>query len=279
MKNKLIMSIVGIAIGVILVGSILAPVIEDATDHTVTYDNRLGAVSYVDKTSDAITITGTTNTLQINGVSSPVLNASYSTLFADTFAFRSSGGAIHVNLFALNSVRDYIGAINLVADHGHLTGTVGETEIDHEYNYIYFATYGEADYVMTNAQGAYVHKSDTIECYAYNSVMGSTTATRWAHIEGSIENGFTAKMVSGQEYEATTVNYTPVDGVDDLYLLTSITFTINDGSIIIDRFAAPANTDAIADHDSQVDNLLKTLPLFVIVALLLSATAIIRARN
>lgn len=300
MNNKLIPIVLTLVVGTILAGSVLMPVLNDATTTERTFVNE-GAFNYGIFTPDdeyTLTYTQATGELIVNDVVVPsfdALNKAYSIVATDNYLARygyNSGGYYlqHIgyvgnNLFADGGVTATItisgGDLSITwvkADNTTVTKTVTFTEM--------YAIVPTADAAVMKAAADQVYIKGDSELYA----SGLTTITNWTnifHFEGTYNDGITISSPSFPDatYDNITWNIEPVAGYVDLYKLTSIEFDITNNDTVTHAtysyFGVPSEVTAeLSQHltPGQIA-LVSAVPVLVIVALLVVAVGIVARRN
>ena len=301
MNNKLITIVLTLVVGTILAGSVLMPVLNDATKTEQTFVNE-GVFNYGIFTPDdeyELEVVGADGSIMVNGVAVEPFNATtryYSIVASDNFAARYGysnniyfcqcvGKDSSDNTFADGGILTNIsidnGALSVVftkSDSSVVSKTVEFTEL--------YAIVPNADEaVMKVAADAVYIKGDSP---IYSS--GLTQVTLWSnlfHIEGTYNDGLTISSpnLPDATYDNITWNIEPVSGYVDLYKLTSIEFDItNNGTTYhatYSYFGVPTEVTAeLSQHltPGQIA-LLGAIPVMVIIALLVVAVGAVAKRN
>ena len=287
MKNKLIPLCITLVVGIILAGSVLIPVINDATDHTYELSNKFtGSGYYHLADSSPVTFVYDDGTYAINDVTVTPFNANYTTITSDGMTVRWSGGA--PTIFSESS-NTSVAAFELTANNGTITGTYASSsepttpvEVELTYTYLFYQD-PNGEYIMTGGIGApsevYLLDKSEVYCNGYNPDLG-TGSDRWFEFKGNIADGFTFKYGT-TEITDVVVNAEKIDGYDDAYALTSFEIEIDeDTTITINRFVAPLTVVATKEHNAAADSLLNVIPVLVIVSLVaMAAGAMILKRD
>lgn len=281
--NKLLTLLVTVTVGIIFVGALLAPIIQDVSATEKTFENE--GYFKVDTTDgdfsfswdyDAPTI------YTINGNDMTFVNSynlDISVVMSDSFFIRSdrNGVAVYFN---------GDGAGNVVADSTNKTLTVtrsGDTVTATNGNTTKTLTNDSTIYYMSET-GNYVMKKSTTPAYmledslifarGYSTLPGPTYTP--VLIVGDIENGVQASAINTSvTISDVSVNSTAVDGYIGLYSLTDVTMTgtvsSNDSTITYNYFVVPAKvTVELEDHlDTSEISILAAIPLMAIAALIL----------
>ena len=305
MNNKLIPLVLTIVVGVILAGSVLVPVLNDATTTEKTFDNRAGALFQVEKFDETTeysfewVYTDPTHAT----VNNETVTLSAATVICATDTFLIRYGQDNANGYYLQSVGGGLGAygsetnkttLAISVSGDSLTATVSNegstpvtktTTITEGYGIV-----ANGSYVMkASNQVAYMHADSPIVAMGLTSLDG--VWSNMFQIIGDVE-----------EVEVTQINPTPatytVSNVEvnaesstsyiDLYELQSITF---DATLISDDtkvhactynyFIVPAEVTAeLSEHltPGQIA-LMGAIPVLVIVALLVVAVGAVARRN
>ena len=299
-KTNLLTLVVTLTVGIILAGSLLMPVLSDATTTEKTFENE-GVFNYGIFTPDdeyTLTYTQTTGELIVNDVVVPgfdTLNKAYSIVATDDYLARygSTSGGYYLqnigyegaNLFVDSGVTATItisdGDLSVTwvkADNTTVTKTVTFTEM-----YAIVPTTNNA--IMKVAADQVYIKGDS-ELYA----SGLTTITLWTnmfHFEGTYNDGITitSPTFPTATYDNIEWNIEPVSGYVDLYKLTSIEFDITYNDTVTHAtysyFGVPEKVTAeLSQHLNTGEiALLNALPVLVIIGLVLAGVGAIFVRN
>ena len=299
MEMKIVGITVAILVSITVLAGVLMPVLDDATAKTDTYVNK--GYFYVDSIDgdDSINYHYENGVLTINGVEVPAPSDStypegITIFFTEHISVRMDNGLIRIK----GQVNQGCSAIDLTATSGSITGTYtygsGPTTSTASWTYTKFVgmVTTDTDRVMSQPVPQYVHS---------DSLIDTTGFTRAANINeyyvisvsGTIDDGVTVNLYTqgaGSPVTLVTVsdakiNYTPVEGHDDLYLVDNITFTLTKDSasdnVTYSIYTVPAEvtadrTDPMSDNEIAI---LAAVPIMIIVAILLGVIAlIIRSR-
>ena len=284
-KNLLTLAIM-LTVGVILAGSLLAPVVSDATKTTDTYENE--RAFYV---TNALpySMTYTDGVCSINGVEyNPALTSEYSIAFSDKFAVRNYNGAMNrpVTLADISGVSVSNGyLVSLTVDEDlkativrDISGTLNTSEFELEY--FWGMTPEKTDYVMTKGSTA-IYANTTDEIFT----IGRSQITAWSNtfeVTGTIESGASVIVIrppTGITVSDIELNSTQVDNHDG-YKIENITFvaTVDADStthdVTYDRMVAPASVTmniVKPTFDSGERAIINAIPILIIVALVMTA--------
>lgn len=275
-----------VVVGIILVGSLLAPVISGVTDHSKTFSNvdesLAGVWTLADDTPVTFEYDSTNKIYTVNDVQIQPFSANYSTVTSDGMVIRWSGG--NPSVFVPSESKGYSGGdFSITASNGTITATLpdsGEpTEVTTTYTYLYYQS-ADGDYVMTNGTNPiYLMGDSEIHCTGYNTSLGSGAA-RWFFATGNIDDGFslTYGTTTVTDY---TLNATELSGYEeDVYEVTSIVFHISESlDVTVNRLVAPGEITVTKESDQSIDNLYLVIPLLIIVGLLLVVVRFFTGKN
>lgn len=285
MKANILTLAITLTVGIILAGSLLMPVISDATETENTFTNTgLYYMSYVpENDSHELVFTPGTGWTFDGEAFTDVPNDS-TIIGTDDLVIRGDGRARGLFSSAGST------AIDLVITDTTLVGTFGTQSVNVTYDKIIIAVPDKSDLVMkAGTTTAYVLKDSTIEAYGYTSIQYSEGGQNNAvfHIEGNIDDGFT---ITASPSGNVTINYSIENITTDeeavttyigLYKITTIEFDIvvtdDDADYTThctyNRFIVPAEVTAeLANHlNSGEIAILNALPVLIIVALVVMA--------
>ena len=296
--SKLLTMIVTVTVGIIFVGALLGPVIDDvsATEKTFTNDGYyymqkitaddpdeiVFTYEYIGPTSADVVFTYNGETMDITGFPSQF------TIATDLESFTVRMGA-----------NEYIGLQSAGQDFAMGGHNTANSTLTISQGTVTFVTVSSSDvtttktvtytelWVYTDTPTDYVMKKMDKAAYITNESeyfgAGITAMTTWntaISIDGDYED-FDATIIFPPNLTTTVTNKaiveTEVSGYEDLYSLDKLTFTINDGTTTVDAtysyFIVPAKVTAeLSQHlDSGEIALLAVLPLLAITTLLLLA--------
>lgn len=306
MNNKLISIVLTLVVGIILAGSVLVPVLDDATATEKTFDNRDGALFQLEKFDETTeysfewVYTDPTHAT----VNNETVTLSRATVICATDSFLIRYGQDTSNGYYMQSVGDGLGVVygtetrkttlTISASSGTLTATVANEGSD---PIIRTASITEGYGIVAN--GGYVMKASNQT--AYMLADSPIVAMGLTLLDGVWSNMF--QIVGNVEgVEVTQINPTPatytISNVEvnaessasyiDLYELQSITFDatlVSDNTTVhactYDYFIVPAEVTAeLSEHltPGQIA-LMGAIPVLVIVALLVVAVGVVARRN
>lgn len=298
MDNKIVMISIAAVIGIIVLGSVLMPIMNDATATTDTFSNVEGSQGYF------IPIGPDTEsyTLSFDG-SSPgkvVVNGEDVPLFDGTIIAMTDSGIFRCN----NSLGTRLSLISSTNTASQIDTTLTITITNGVFSYVIgtaaavtmdisdggFAIAKTGDYVMTGAnQNIYLNKDSLIYGSGLTSVTGGAWNTNF-QFSGSIEDGVTVIVNYPVNNNVPTISNeavvnSPIDGHKDLYDLEKVTFdaTLGDNvtSCTYDRIIVPAEITAERSvHFTPGENaIFAAMPIMIILAVLLGVVAlVIRSR-
>lgn len=298
MNNKLITICITLVVGVILAGSVLMPVLNDATTTHKTFTNS----GYYDMTyteTDELTLAWDyTNpnvaTINNESVSLPTtLPGSVNILCGDDWFLRWNASSLQFYSTASGSVNASVAdstSMSITASNGSMTVTnTASTPVTQTvaYSFMYVID-PDGKYLMKDKDAAVLVNGDS-EIYA----IGRSTTTGLAiklKITGTIDDGFTAEQIgtsSATNIGDVTANYTAKSGYLDLYELTSLTvpITYGEGDSVYTAgytyYIVPAEVTAeLSQHLTSGEiALMGAIPVLVIVALLVVAVGVVARRN
>lgn len=296
-KNLLTLAIT-LTVGIILAGSLLMPVISDATTteksfqnngyYNLTYSEADDLTLTWDYTKpNVVTVNDTDITLSIGTFPGPVNIAC-----GDDWFLRWTG--TDVQFFSTNnaSVTAAVAnstSISLTASNGSATITnTAPTPVSQTVSYTFMYVVDPAGlYVMKNsADAAYLKGDSEIYAIGRSSTTGIVIKLK---ITGNIKDGFTAEEVGSSGANATVgtpvATYTEVEGYKDLYSLTKIEVPIDfeitgtpaSFTPTYTYFIVPASVTAeLSQHLAPGEiAILNALPVLIIAALVVMAAGAI----
>jgi len=288
MKNKLIPLCITLVVGIILAGSVLMPVINDATETERTYTNE-GVYYMTDDPTDYV--------LEIRGVDQEILvndelvttfadlpNSAWTLLSTPEYLIRIQGASSNYACWitSITGTNTYVASNTTESVKVILTDstiTIGTSVFNYTGEFRGIAKTG--DYVMTPAGGFVVSDTDTIIIG-----NGATGVTHWYdafYIIGTVDDiqVSTSDSITVSNVEVNATKIPNFNGST----VTSITFTATDGTNTTDatynRVIVPVSvTLEKTQHltPGQIA-LMGTIPIMVIVALLVVAVGVVARRN
>lgn len=300
MNNKLIPLIMTLVVGIILAGSVLVPVLNDATETEKTYTNS----GYWYMSSDD----SEPHTFEfVSGFTWIIDGAEYNTSTEDPHQLKtliSTGDMVMSNNgWANGNTSGFMTGTPTFAKftiyNGNISGEYQNTSqtahqtIDYHYDSIYFAQLTSDDNTLTkyNIGNIYLKNDSEIICNGFSKINNITVLIK---IEGTITNLELTiyDLHNGSDltdtYEITdlTVNKVETD-CKDLFKVSSITFTATPTGgetgteVTYSSFIVPSEvTGELKEHLTlgQIA-LMGAIPVLVIVALLVVAVGVVARRN
>lgn len=296
MNNKLIPLVITLVVGIILAGSVLMPVLNDATETERTFLNK-GYYEMTYTEADDVSLTWdsadphkvTVNDAVIDLPATADLPGPINIICGDDWFIRYTGAGLQFYPSTGSSVNAGNGVdMTVTASEGTVTITTNADPAVTKtayYTFLYVVSENGA-YVMKNTNDvAYVHEDSEIYGIGRSTVTGGYVKIK---ITGSISNGFTATEVGSSAFTIgdITVNYTTDSAYIDLYKLSSLQFTVTDSDnnandLTYSYFIVPASvTSELSNHltPGQIA-LIGAIPVLVIVALLVVAVGVVARRN
>lgn len=302
MDNKLVMISIAAVIGIIVLGSVLMPILDDAMTVNETFTNegyyRMSELtSETDTTiiwdhtepyqitvgSDVISLSSVSNNQPVTIYGTDKVVVRYEnrgdagvvmqSFEGDTYLAVSTSAGVDMTL----TVSGYV-----------LNGTFGTTVADEITSTKGFIADPDGDYIMKNKdKPAYILGGDDFALMGV-TLWGDYRAGIYA--DGSIDDGLTISTV--YLYNVTTATYgdvtitdSAVNGFNDLYSLSSCAFDINtdgtDRAVTYSYFVVPYEVTAERSvHFTAGQNaILSAMPVMIILAVLLGVVAlVIRSR-
>lgn len=297
MNNKLITVILGVTIGVIMIATVMAPILNDTAEVERTFDNGpiFGLVPVEDLESTTYTLS---EGVLMNGDEIiPYSDLAPFIILDNTTIFRMDvvDGVLNINAYGSVSIYHAYAATITVTDSAVsivYSAPGAGTDLSKSYSYTegLFAV-SEADVGYALAGSALTVLGDTeIE----SSWVAGNTSTGYvvAHVQGSIDGGFTATALgyAGAAFTGTisvVADTSEIQGYEDAYLFNGFTVTIKnaDGTATFVGSApgyvtASEVTSEKTEHlDSGSIAIIKVIPLMTILALLVGICAVATLRK
>ena len=297
--NKLLTLLVTITVGIIFIGALLAPVIEDnsETEKKYTNDGFFNATYLNDKSTDVLSYDYTNPTiLTINGndVDMSSIDSSYSSVtvaFSDKWFVRYVITTNTIYLYETDTVTSPATFtiapedeknVTLTCSNGTATFVVGEDTYTKTISGdgLIISSSEKAEYVMKkSATAAYVNGDSLVYGAGRTDRALGVTATSYnAIFKASVDDGVSAIGFSPNTYTITDSSVTATDisgSVLDLYELTKFTISItdgeNNGTVTYNQIFVPrVITAELSQHlDAGEIAILAAVPLMAIAALVL----------
>lgn len=289
--NKLLSIIVTLTVGIIFVGAMLGPIIDDASDTEKTFTNDgLWRMKEIEN-GDSWARNGDAGSWTYNGTDTITPDSSFggsNIALGDDWCVRSNGQLRGHTIGGNPTSPSFTAGDDLVTftTGGGLNGNPYQSLTGYGYD-------STGAYVMLPyGESAYMNGDSALFATGSSTVDGAAVIV---HIEGTINDADIEIVVDSNFVNSGTptlgdlvitnkqVNYTKVEGYVDLYKLESITFdasfsmTLNDtttnhsGSVAYSSYVVPYQVTAeLSEHlDMGSIAILAAVPLMAIAALLL----------
>lgn len=274
-ENTLIAKIVGLVIALVVVGMVLVPFVTDATTTEKTFEND--GLYYMTNPTESVHVEFLGGTeWRINGeiLDYTVLGATNIIVFDDSFI--RNVGQVRGDITTSFNDADF------TIDNGTITGTYnnGTGIIDWTYTErCYIATNDKSAWTMTSNTGGWYIKSDSqITGIGLTTVKDSDGNNQIIVIhadavglEATVTTTTAAVTISD-----IAVNATPVNGYNDLYEFTSITFKATWGTNVTNCtyniVIVPSEVTAeLSQHASNIEiTLYQMIPILVVLGLIVA---------
>ena len=285
-KKNLLTLVITLTVGIILAGSLLVPVITDATTTHKTFEN-IGFYYMESPIPDDTTIAYEFSDSEwtINGETLPNLGIpSANLIVTDELIVRTAGATGQIRG---STSQTFISGTFTVTSEGitysyvatnnqELTGTW-------TYSYVYCAVFDKADYIMTS------NTATTNYMLADSPILGFGVTKVDSYDVFHITGDMDAVEVTCENPDVVIsnvqINKTAISGYKNLYDFDSITFTATDGETSIDAVynVVIIPSEITAELTNHLDGgsvaILSALPVIVIVGLVLAAVGAIFIRN
>lgn len=276
MKNKLILSVLGIAIGIILVGSVLMPVLEDAqrtAGPRHTFDNPSSYTPQLGLSSE-------THEFDLNSTGAyfdgDLISSAGIMVISSSVVINVTSGSDWNTLLATpdksESYRPSWGSqVNVKFEDGTvtITGKTGDV-LTYSYDWVYTIMEGGDFKEYTSNTPVYVNSINDVVCAGYYN--SGENDTGYALFNGQVS--LTNPAYSGK----VTYTLTKVDGYTDVYRLSDLTIFVDDETYHPYYWIAKST---IVGHEEapQLSSLYGVIPVMILVAILVSAVMIVRTRD
>lgn len=280
-----------------LVGALVlvafVPVIQETTSATDTFTND-GAFYVEVEPNDTYTIeydnTVANNTIIVNGTEI-TLDRDYTLVALENAILRLNSSGHKLDWNGNGSYIVNINKLDLTIASGSITGTYTSTGDETEwptmtYDKIYVISPTEQSLIMSDYSVPVKVKGDS-ELFAMGRTILNDNGVNkqfLVQIVGSIDDGVNviiSNVSTGIDIGAVitdlSINYTPVQGYNDLYTLTSITFKAateiggQTSNVTFSAYIVPAEVTAEKEYhpDSTLSTVINLLPLIAGVGLLM----------
>lgn len=277
MNNKLIMSILGLVIGVIVLSAVLVPVLDEAqksAGDTVEYVNT-GAVHKIVESTEEYTLVFhyASHTMELNGVTVSTASPRINWISTDSITVGQNYGGTGV--FIATSDGEYSGSnlyhdftVHLLNGEYTIIDQNKTTSGDYNWAYVYSPDGNRVD-LSTSAYfnnpnelvSSGIYTTGELDCY-FSLENGIVT----------VSNGYTGSV----EYIMDLVS-----GTTDIYCGTA-TITVTDGAIT-ETFAPYilGYYEKVSGHENKggAYSLYGAIPVLVIVGLIVASVATLRPRD
>lgn len=303
MNTKIIGISIAAFIGIVVLGSVLMPILDDATATTDTFTNDgYFHMNKYGSSDDSVTLVWdhtTPRAVSVNGttynLATPV-NQWIDLVVGDDWYIRYAyGGSVSfIGFDGADQTNQVLASVQNGSDMtavftgGTVTVTVTTTGADPLVKTTDYIEY----YVISGDSGSYVMKKSNESVYMSKETpiygIGSSDAfsgLAMTKLTGSIEDGVTATVLKSTSGEVTagptTVNTTEVSDYTGFYQLSTITFDFIKGeetsAATYSYFIVPsevAGERAVHFTDGQ-NAILGAIPIMIIVAILLGVVALV----
>lgn len=278
MNTKLIGISIAAFIVIIVLGSVLMPILDDATTTEEKFEN-VGYFYMTDPTE--------THTYVFDGtkwtVDGEVLDHTLAgvNVIATNYLFIRDIGQVR------GGVNATMKSCDLTVANGAITGTyVDGSDQTQTANWAFTTFYGatndKASYIMSdrnNTPIAYVKGDSEVFGYGLTTLDGNQTTFQ---VTGNLDDGITVTCPNTSvTISNISYNVTPVEGYIDLYTFTSVTFTATlsgtDYDVTYNIVVLPSEVTAerSVHFTDGMNQLLLIIPMLVIVAILLGVIALV----
>lgn len=280
MNNKLIPLCITLVVGIILAGSVLMPVLNDATTTEKTFENT-GYYYMTDVGADESYtyefVSSPAKAWTVNGEALTFPEGAFNVIVTDEHFVRSNGQIESSSVASMT--------VTVTAES--ITGTYTASGVDHDIDWAVDGFYGAVptkdSFIMTAPDATtYVNSDTEVIGFGISNLSGQYPIF---HIVGDMENVTITSPDSSITISNVAINKTAVDGFIDLYKFESITFDATKGDntaeITYNRVIVPTEVTAeLTNHltPGQIA-LISAIPVLVIVALLVVAVGVVARRN
>ena len=315
MENKLIAVIMALVVGVILAGSLLMPVISDATATEKTFTNE-GYFRMTHYGTDAeITLEWSAENPRaviVNDVEIPI---NYNVVGGQVTIVADTNFIVRLNTFANDTDSlSYIGAsggthstseaatIEFSGGSATITNTVSGSSVSYSATYtdLYIPSLDGPFIMKDAAKSAYLNEDSEVFAYGMTRVKtysGASTSAPGFGLEfaGSIEDGITSNIWrgSGLTLSDEQINYQTVDNYLDLYSFQSITAvgtyteTVDEETVTTDTLITysyllvpyQVTAEKSLHFDSGEIAIIAVIPVLIIAALVIFAVRMVYYRE
>lgn len=273
-NGKLVSMIIVAAIGIIMVGSILVPVIQDSIDGE--HDSYSNGTSYMEYyTGDSVLeITASGVSMDNTALTSSAAGGVY--VYGETILAYVNASTTVV-MFSDQAITTVSGDDEYTITISDGTATLND---------------GTSDVGTTDCDGFYIVSSEATDTVVRAGTAGiyfndlsdlRATLIPSAYSTYILKDGKLYNKDTDTAYTAVS-GYAAVDGYDDLYLTSSnLTFTTSNGDILMSTpYLCSANVEGTIEgtaQDGTTASLMTTIPIFVILSFIMGFIALIRTRD
>ena len=267
--NKLLSFTVMATIAIILTASLMVPVLDDLVDdHTQTYYNNTGGspLKYAMNEDDhLITYTANGTALTVDE-ETYTIGSTYIYAVSDSVILLASTNGISIfngSTQVLTTSKAY--DISVEFSEGTATITYGTTTVTGTYAWLYIAD-PAGDHILTNV-------SDSSTVY-FNSFDELATAQKLSGYQAVLFDGEATYNGNEATYAATTAEQSGTNGTIS-YMTGKLSITSGGTTVTPTYVIAKESVSYTDDAGNQMGALLAPLPILIIIAILLSAIALI----
>ena len=305
MKANILTLAITLTVGIILAGSLLAPVISDttATHETLTNEGGLYTLDKINANEDfTLEWEYTTPTqIKVNSESIQLSQGNYplTVFFNESLMVRvtwndgisvfetlPTTGAFVLISSGISSSNNMI----ITNSDGTLTLTNGSTTVTRTNSDGMIASNGGAYLMKSGAEQVYLTGDSEYYAsgYTYRALSGVQNTSFVGIFKGTIDGGLTPISFVPNTYEISDVvqTYTQETGTyQDLYKFTGFSFTLSDGTntgnVSYNQIIVPVEVSAeLSNHldDGQIA-MMNTIPILIIVSLIVMAAGALYLRR
>lgn len=285
MKTNVLALVVTLTLSVILVGSLMVPVIDEATtaNFTVEESNTLGAYR-VDTANVPITFATATEGYTLNG---ELIEADYSVtnqmlIISDKFIVATSALNASRTIYVTYSGASFATTSSITCENGHLK--FNDLDVDVGYSWIAYPSNTGSYMFAGNLANVNVDKDkDVYIAYMGPTYNSGTSLSSMITGRGTV-GALVPNCYTGSTYTATpgnvSLNYEPGTPIN---LNTSYSMSVKLDETEYSATAAnvfvPISYHVIKEDSNNVVSLLTVIPVIVILSLVIAAVAAIRNRD
>lgn len=293
MNNKLIPIVLTLVVGIILAGSVLMPVLNDATKTEETFANEgLWRMKEIEN-GDVWTRTSTEGWTYGD---SHIASGGSNVILGDDWCIRAIG---HIRSDSTVNASSNLSGATVTAGEELIVASKTDTTWTRNLDYPGYGIAPNGAYTLTDFNTSSYLNGDSAIYGSGVSEIGSIQV--FVHVEASVDDGATftvSQSAGGYAISDVTitnekVNYSEVSGYKDLYKVESVTCDISltatiesvetpiTGTITFSSYVVPYEVTAeLSNHltPGQIA-LVGAIPILVIVALLVVAVGVVARKN